>query len=108
MRGAKTKLILERAKDVSDGMGSMTRTWERVIEISGVFWGGTGNERLYWAVLLGHEETHYFMFRRINGVVVENQDRFRLGDRLFEIKDIGHDLVHRANWDVALLKEYQP
>lgn len=105
MRGAKTKLILERYKDVSDGMGGYSRTWERVIEISGVFWGGTGNERLAW-MKITHEETHRFMFKRLRGITVEEKDRFRLGDRVFEIKDVAHDLVHRADWDLALLKEY--
>jgi hypothetical protein len=105
MRGAKTKLILERYRDVSDGMGGMTRVWERAIEISGVFYGGTGNENLTW-MKTTHEESHRFMFKRMKGISPDEKDRFRLGARIFEIKDVATDLVHRADWDVALLKEY--
>ena len=104
MRGAKTKLILERYRDVTDGMGGYTRTWDRTLEISGVFFGLSTNERTLYEKMTV-ESTHRFIYKSIKGVTVTEKDRFRLGSRVFEIKSAGVEDI-RANWDVVDLKEY--
>lgn len=106
MRGPKTKLILERGKDTSDGMGGYTREWVPIRELIGTFYTVSGDEMLQFGKITDIV-THRFVTKIKRGETIKMSDRFRdtRDGGLYEIKHVD-DMVDRANWWQIRLKQY--
>lgn len=106
MRGPKTKLILERPKDVADGIGGFNRTWVAIREVIGTFYTVSGDEMLQYGKITDIV-THRFITKIRRGETFKMSDRFRdtRDDGLFEIKHID-DMPDRAGWWQIRLKQY--
>jgi hypothetical protein len=83
----KTSMFIERFREDPDGIGGFVQIWNPYDEVMGVFCQDAGYYK--------------FIYKCCNDV--STRDRFRLGNRHFEIKEIVVTMKDR--WKIARLKE---
>lgn len=83
----KTRMFIEKFHEEPDGIGGVSHVWNPSEEVTGVFCRESGQLK--------------FIYKCCNDVSMN--DRFRLGSRQFEIKEIV--VTMKDQWKIARLKE---
>ncbi len=101
--GPKTRMVLQRYTEVSDGMGGYTFTYQPYRKIKGVLTPLEGDERL----VTGKVEVfadYRFIIDYPRGLTITEKDRFVLGARKFEISLISNSAQQDIYLQIKLLE----
>jgi SPP1 family predicted phage head-tail adaptor len=86
--GPKTEMTFQERELTEDSQGGHTESWTARRKIKGVLVPLKGSERM----ITGKQEvfaTHKFFIDYPTGITIEENDRFILGDRTFDIQFVG-------------------